>query len=94
MRTNFNFTHSKRAFTLGSKTKKIITTQLGTLLKNEREKLNIKIEDLSKMLKMNVKTISQIEKGTQKTHYLAIAILLKFYKKKIKLTLIDEKSST
>ena len=63
---------------------------LGFLLEKERIKHNLTTNDLSKILNINKKIIENTEKGTQKTRYAAIGIMLKFYKKKIQINLIDE----
>ncbi|MBR5154370.1 MAG: helix-turn-helix domain-containing protein [Alphaproteobacteria bacterium] len=90
MRTNFNSTHSKRIAKLGHQSKCMITKTLGLALRQERERKKLTIEDLSKILNLNTKTILHVEDGTKKNHFLAMGIMLKFYKKKIELMLVDE----
>ena len=61
----------------------MITKTLGLALREERERKKLTIEDLSKILNLNTKTILHVEDGTKKIHFLAMGIMLKFYKKKI-----------
>ena len=90
MKTNFNPQHDIRITKLGSNTKEALTKPLGFLLEKERIKHNLTTNDLSKILNINPKIIENTEKGIQKTRYAAIGIMLKFYKKKIQINLIDE----
>jgi len=90
MKTNFNPKHAIRVTKLGSNTKDTLTKPLGFLLEQERLKHNLTTNDLSKILNINKKIIENTEKGIQKTRYTAIGIMLKFYKKKIQIKLIDE----
>lgn len=92
MKTNFNQTHNKRTMDLGLKTKYALTKTLGQFLEKERQNKNLSISDVAKILNIKPKLIQNTEKGIQKNRYTAIGIMLKFYKKKIKLNLIDEQN--
>ncbi len=90
MKANFNEQHTIHITTLGLNTKETLTKPLGFLLEKERLKHNLTTNDLSKILNINKKIIENTEKGINKTRYTAIGIMLKFYKKKIQINLIDE----
>ena len=90
MRTNFNSTHNKRITNIGHQTKCLIMKTLGDCLKSEREKKKLKVEDLAKKLNFSVKNILKVEEGVKRKHYMIIGVMLKFYKKKLMITLVDE----
>ena len=90
MRTNFNSTHNKRIANIGYQTKSMVMKTMGECLKYEREKKKLKVEDLAKKLNFSVKNILKVENGVKRKHYMIIGVMLKFYKKKILITLVDE----
>ena len=60
------------------------------ILKDECEKILKDWLELAKKLNFSVKNILKVENGVKRKHYMIIGVMLKFYKKKILITLVDE----
>ena len=90
MNKKYNSTHEKRLRNIGVNTKAFITQTIGELLKKERENKNLTLSAISSHLKIPINKLSRTEKGLGKMHYFLIGLLLKYYKKKLEIKIIDK----
>ena len=66
--------------------------KLGNLLKAEREKRGLSLEELSQEIYISLPKLQNIEQGKKQKSWCIISTLLKFYNKELKISLADKTS--
>ena len=70
----------------------IFRQKLGNLLKAEREKRGLSLEELSQEIYISLPKLQNIEEGKKQKSWCIISVLLKFYNKELKISLADKTS--
>ena len=74
----------------GEKLRHSLKPQIGELLLQERLKRKMTLEELGRNLKFSAQKIEKLEQGRHKLNWNLVALLLKFYRKDLTLTLTDK----
>ena len=75
----------------GEELKQYFKKTIGEQLLAERKKRNIRIDEITRKMKIKQYKIEDIEFGSHKLHWCIIAGLLKLYKKRLEVNIIDIK---
>ena len=74
----------------GEKLRHSLKPQIGELLLQERLKRKMPLEEVSRYVKFSAQKIELLELGKRKLNWNLVALLLKFYRKDLTLTLTDK----